>query len=78
MSVCRTSGIGFIDAVESGVVVGSGSTGGVGSSSTERARSAVVIGVAVVMGAIVGDGCGAEGLFVGREKRYVVRIIDSF
>ena len=37
-----------------------------------------MISVGIVMGAIVGDGCGVKVLFVGREKRYVARIIDSF
>ena len=42
------------------------------------ARSAVVIGAAVVMGAVVGDGYGVEGLSVGRKESYVARIIGSF
>ena len=58
--------------------IGSGSAGGVRLSSTERAGSVVVISVGIVMGAIVWDGCGVKVLFVGREKRYVARIIDSF
>ena len=37
-----------------------------------------MISVGIVMGAIVWDGCGVKVLFVGREERYVVRIIDSF
>lgn len=76
--VGRTGGTGFINAVESGATVGSGSPGGVGLSSTEMARSAIVIGSAVVMGAVVGDGYGVEGLSVGRKESYVARIIGSF